>query len=358
MDLGVYTFGDMAPRPDGSGAGPRLRQLVDEIALADAVGLDVFGVGEHHRPDYSVSAPPIVLAAGAARSERIALTSAVTVLSSEDPVRVYQQYATLDLISGNRAEIMVGRGSFIESFPLFGQDLADYDRLFAENLELLLAVRDNAVVRWPGGLRPAIADRGVFPRPERPLPIWVAVGGTPQSVVRAGSLGLPLALAIIGGEPERFAPLVELYRQAGARAGQPKQSLAIGINAHGFVAPTSQEAADAFYPGYAEAMSRIGRERGWSGMTRDAFAAGTGPRGHLLVGSPAEVVDKILAQHEHFGHDRFLMQMAVGPVPTTALMRSIELFGTKVAPEVRRALSRAVPAAGPGQGEARTGPGA
>jgi probable LLM family oxidoreductase len=341
MQFGVYTFGETTTDPlTGVRVEPaqRLRDLVEEIAFADQVGLDVFGVGEHHRPDYAVSAPAIVLAAAAERTRRIRLTSAVTVLSSEDPVRVFQQFATLDLLSGGRAEIMAGRGSFIESFPLFGQDLEDYDELFSENLELLLALRQAEHVDWRGGHRPAIRHRGVYPRPEREIPVWIAVGGTPQSVARAGSLGLPLAVAIIGGEPARFAPLVNLYREAGRRAGQDPSRLKVGINAHGFIADTSQEAQEAFWPPYQEVMSRIGRERGWPPLSRAQFEHGMAPDGHLLVGSPQQVIDKILAHHEHFRHDRFLMQMSLGPLPRSALMRSIELLATVVAPAVRKAI--------------------
>lgn len=342
MEFGIYTFGETSVDPlTGVRATPgqRLRDLVEEIVFADEVGLDVFGVGEHHRADYAVSAPPVVLAAGASRTRSIRLTSAVTVLSSEDPVRVFQQYATLDLLSSGRAEIMAGRGSFIESFPLFGQSLDDYDALFAENLALLLQLREQEVVSWPGGHRPAIEARGVYPRPERTIPVWIAVGGTPQSVARAGTFGLPLAIAIIGGEPARFAPLVSLYREAGRRAGQPAATLKVGINAHGFIADTSQAAKEAFWPPYQEVMSRIGRERGWPPLSRQQFEAGASPPGHLLVGSPQQVIDTILAHHEHFGHDRFLMQMSIGPMPQSALMRSIELFGTVVAPAVRKALA-------------------
>jgi probable LLM family oxidoreductase len=298
-------------------------------------------VGEHHRPDYAVSAPAVVLAAAAARTKRIRLASAVTVLSSDDPVRVFQQFATLDLVSGGRAEIMAGRGSFIESFPLFGYDLDDYDALFAEKLELLLKIRESERVTWPGGHRPAILGLGIYPRPiQDPLPVWIAVGGTPQSVVRAGALGLPMALAIIGGEPARFAPFVELYREAGRRAGRDPASLKVGINSHGLVADTSQAAADAFFPPYAEVMTRIGRERGWPPTTRAAFEASRGPDGALLVGSPDEVADKILAEHAVFGNERFLMQMSLGRMPHEAVLRSIELFGTKVAPKVRAVAGR------------------
>jgi probable LLM family oxidoreductase len=265
MELGIYTFAEMSPDPKTGralGPGPRLRNLMEEIELADQLGLDVFGVGEHHRPDFAVSAPAVVLAAAAARTKTIRLTSAVNVLSSDDPVRVFQEFATVDLLSGGRAEIMAGRGSFIESFPLFGHDLNDYDELFAEKLELLLRIRESEKVTWSGKHRPPIKNVGVYPRPEREIPVWVAVGGTPQSVVRAGTLGLPLALAIIGGEPERFAPLVNLYRRAATRGGHDPAKLPVGINSHGYIADTSEQAADEAFPPFAEAMTRIGRERG------------------------------------------------------------------------------------------------
>ena len=291
----------------------RMRHLIEEIELADQVGLDVFGVGEHHRPDYSVSAPAVVLAAAAVRTTRIRLTSAVTVLSSDDPVRVFQQFATVDLLSGGRAEIMAGRGSFIESYPLFGQDLRDYDALFAEKLDLLMRLRDPERITWSGVHRPAIDDRGVYPRPVQDrLPIWVAVGGTPASAVRAGTLGLPMALAIIGGVPDRFAPFAELYRNAGARAGHDPSRLPLGINSLGFVADTSQRAADTFFPYYAAAMNTVGRERGWVPIGRAEFDAMRGPQGALVVGSPQEVADKILREHEIFGNQRFLLQMSIG----------------------------------------------
>jgi probable LLM family oxidoreductase len=337
MEIGVYTFGEATV----DGAGDRLRNLIEEIELADQVGLDVFGVGEHHRPDFAVSAPAIVLAAAAERTERIRLTSAVSVISSDDPIRVFQDFATLDLLSGGRAEIMAGRGSFIESFPLFGFDLDDYDELFQEKLELLLEARANEIVYWPGTEHTQrIENRGVYPRPiQDPLPVWIAVGGTPQSVARAGILGLPLALAIIGGQPARFAPLIELYRRAATDVGNHGDALPVSINSHAFVADTSQKAADVFFPGYAEVMSRIGRERGWPPLTREQFDAGRGPGGHLLVGSPQEVTEKILEQHEIFGHDRFLAQLSVGPMPHAELMRSIELLGTEVAPAVRDELA-------------------
>ncbi len=343
MELGLYTFADVSPTPGPGAIGPgeRLRNLIEEIALADQVGLDVFGLGEHHRPDYAASAPVVALAAAAMRTQRIKLTSAVTVLSSDDPVRVFQQFATLDLLSGGRAEIMAGRGSFIESFPLFGYNLEDYDDLFAEKLELLMALNESETVTWSGQHRAAIHGRGVYPRPERRLPIWIAVGGTPQSVARAGMLGLPLALAIIGGEPARFAPLFELYREAARRGGHDPARLATSLNVHGFVGETTEQAADDFYAPQAEVMNRIGRERGWGPTSRAHFDQARSPRGALFVGDPETVAEKIVAQHALFGNDRFLLQMAIGTVPHAKVMRAIELYGTKVAPLVRQAVGAA-----------------
>jgi len=344
MEIGLYTFGDVGADPvTGRRVSPaeRLRHLVEEIVLADQVGLDVFGLGEHHRPDYAASAPAVALAAAATQTNQIRLTSAVTVLSSDDPIRVFQQFATLDNLSLGRAEIMAGRGSFIESFPLFGYDLDDYDTLFAEKLQLLMQLNESERINWPGGQHTSpIADRGVYPRPcQEKLPIWIAVGGTPQSVARAGVLGLPLALAIIGGEPGRFAPLFDLYRQAAQRAGHDPARLKTSINVHGFVADTTQEAADTFYAPQAEVMNRIGRERGWPPTSRAQFDVARGPRGALFVGSPAEVTDKVLAAHEIFRFDRFLIQMAIGVLEHAKLMRAIEILGTKIAPEVRKALA-------------------
>jgi probable LLM family oxidoreductase len=342
MELGVYTFAELTPDAAGRTRSParRLADLMEEVELADQLGLDVFGVGEHHRPDFAVSAPAVALAAAAARTERIRLTSAVSVLSSDDPVRVFQDFATLDLLSGGRAEIMAGRGSFIESFPLFGYDLDLYDELFAEKLELLLALRDAEHITWSGRHRAPLDGLGVYPRPlQHPLPVWIAVGGTPQSVVRAGALGLPMALAIIGGEPERFVPYAELHRQAARRAGHAAVP-ALSINSHGFVADTSQRAADLAFPAFKATMDRIGRERGWPAMTRTQFEASRTLRGANFVGSPAEVTEKILFQHELFGHDRFLVQFSVGSLPHADLLRSIELFGTEVAPAVRAELAR------------------
>jgi probable LLM family oxidoreductase len=343
MEFGLYTFGDVGTDPvTGHRVGPaeRLRNLLEEIVLADQAELDVFGLGEHHRPDYAVSAPAVALAAAATQTRRIRLTSAVTVLSSDDPIRVFQQFATLDHLSQGRAEIMAGRGSFIESFPLFGYDLDDYDSLFAEKLQLLIQLNESERVSWPGGQHtPPISDRGVYPRPYRDkLPVWIAVGGTPQSVARAGALALPLALAIIGGEPARFAPLFDLYRQTAQRAGHDPATLKTSINVHGFVAATSQEAADTFYAPQAEVMNRIGRERGWPPTNRAQFDMARGRRGALFVGSPAQVTDKILAAHETFRFDRFMIQMAIGVLDHAKLMRAIETLGTKVAPDVRKAL--------------------
>ncbi len=343
MEIGIYTFAE-TPVDPATGrqldAGKRIRDLLEEIELADQVGLDVFGVGEHHRPDYAVSAPAIVLAAAAARTKRIRLTSAVSVLSSDDPVRVFQQFATIDLISEGRAEIMAGRGSFIESFPLFGYDLADYNELFTEKLDLLLKLREHERVTWEGRHRPSIHDLAVYPRPQQnPIPVWIAVGGTPQSVVRAGTLGLPMALAIIGGAPERFRPMVELYREAAARAGHDADSLPVSINSHGFIADDARQAAEDAFPPFAEVMSRIGRERGWGPYTRAQFDAECTLRGALFVGSPQEIIDKILFQYELFRHQRFLIQLTVGPMPHAKVMRAIELLGTEVAPVVRREIA-------------------
>lgn len=353
MDIGIYSF---AERTRDARTGhlvseeQRLRHLLEEVELADQVGLDVFGIGEHHRADYIVSSPAVVLAAAAARTQRIRLTSAVTVLSSDDPVRVFQDFATLDLLSGGRAELMAGRGSFTESFPLFGYSLDDYDELFRERLDLLLALRKDTRVTWKGRHRAPIHGLEVHPRPLQPeLPVWVAVGGTPQSVVRAATLGLPMALAIIGGMPERFVPLVELYRETAARAGHDPSRARVGINSHGFVADTSAQAAELAWPPYEDVMGRIGRERGWPPASRQRFEAERGPRGALLVGSPQEVIDKILFEHELFRHDRFLLQLSVGTMPHRDMLRAIELLGTQVAPVVRRALA-AVPAASGAQG--------
>ena len=321
MEIGIYTFGELT----SGTAGQRMRDLLEEIELADQVGLDVFGVGEHHRPDFVVSAPAIVLAAAARTTQQIRLTSAVSVISSDDPIRVFQDFATVDLISQGRAEIMAGRGSFIESFGLFGYDLDDYDTLFATKLERLLEVRSRD-------------DLGVYPRPEQdPLPVWIAVGGNPPSAARAGLLGLPMALAIIGGYPERFAPLAELHRRALTEGGHGRQPLS--INSHGFIAATSQEAVRTSFPAFKAMMDRIGRERGWPPLTREQYLASHELRGANFVGSPDQIVEKILFQHEIFHHDRFLLQMSVGTLGHQDVMRAIELLGTAVAPKVRAALA-------------------
>ena len=345
MELGIYSFAEVTAGP-GTGRtiepATRLQHLIEEIELADQLGLDVFGVGEHHRPDFASSAPAVVLAAAARTTKRIRLTSAVTVLSSDDPVRVFQDFATVDLLSGGRAEIMVGRGSFIESFPLFGFDLEDYDELFEEKLELLLKIREETRVRWSGRHRAPLSGQGVYPRPiQNPLPVWVAVGGSPQSVVRAGRLGLPLALGIIGGRPEQFVPLVELYREAAARAGHDANKLPVSINSHGYAADTSERALDEAFPAFKTTMDRIGRERGWPPMTLQGFEQSRRLRGANFVGNAEEIAEKIVWQHELFGHGRFLMQMSVGTMPHDQIMRSIELFGTKVAPLVRERLGGA-----------------
>ena len=348
MELGIYTFAELTPDPaTGRTVTPhqRLRDLIEEIELADQVGLDVFGVGEHHRPDFAASAPAVVLAAAAERTRDIRLTSAVTVLSSDDPVRVFESFSTLDLLSGGRAEIMAGRGSFIESFPLFGYDLDDYDELFASKLELLIELLDQERVTWSGPHRPPLHDVTVYPRPlQERIPLWIAVGGNPESVVRAGVLGVPMALAIIGGEPARFAPLADLHRQAAEHGGHGR--LPFSINSHGYIADTSQRAADEAFPAFKVTMDRIGRERGWPPMSREDFEASRTLRGANLVGSPQEVAEKILHQHEIFGHDRFLIQLSVGTLPHDRIMRAIELLGTEVAPVVRAATAaRAAPAA-------------
>jgi probable LLM family oxidoreductase len=346
MEIGLYSFAENTPDLLNGGRlqspEERLRDLLEEIRLADEVGLDFFGLGEHHRPDFVASAPVTILAAAAAQTRRIRLSTAVTVLSSDDPIRVWQQFATLDLISGGRAEIMAGRGSFIESFPLFGYDLKDYDALFEEKLAMLLEIRKGGAVRWPGSTHTKpIPDIAIFPKPvQEPLPLWIAVGGTPNSVARAAYYGLPLMLAIIGGNPQQFKPFVELYRATAAKVGHDAGMLPVGISSHGFIAENSQEARDVAFPAHHEAMSRIGRERGWPPTTRAQFDAGAGPAGAYFIGSPQEIVDKILMQHEWFGHDRFGLQLSVGTLPHDRVMKAIELFGTVVKPAVNKALTR------------------
>jgi probable LLM family oxidoreductase len=342
MEIGIDSFA--AAHDESSRAvneSERLRNLIEEIEHADQVGLDVFGIGEHHRKDFLDSAPPIILAAAASRTSRIRLTSAVTVLSSADPVRVFQNFATLDLISQGRAEMVVGRGSFVDSFPLFGFRLEDYDSLFAEKLDLLLKIRDNEHVTWSGKHRPALTGQGVYPRPvQNPLPIWLGVGGTPGSFARAGALGLPLMVAIIGGHTHRFRSLVDLYWEAGDRAGFSRDQLKVGVHSLGYVAETTQKAADEFFPGYARAFTDIGKERGWRPVTRADFDAQRGPQGALLVGSPDEVAEKILRHSEALGGiSRITFQMNAASLPHTKLMKAIELLGTKVAPVLHREMA-------------------
>jgi probable LLM family oxidoreductase len=343
MEIGICTFADVGTHPvtqETIEPYQRLRNLMEEIELADQLGLDVFAVGEHHRPDYAVSSPAVVLAAAAGRTKNIRLSSGVTVLSSDDPVRVFQDFATVDLLSGGRAEIMAGRGSFIESFPLFGYQLKDYDELFSEKLQMLVQLTKSEKINWKGKHTQTIANLGVYPRPRQEvLPVWVAVGGTPESVVRAAEYGLPMTLAIIGGMPSRFAPFTQLYREAYEKEGHEVSKLQLCINSHTYIADTSQQAGNEFYPPYAEVMGRIGKERGWSGMNRQQFDASAGPQGALLVGSPQQVIDKILYEHELFGHTRFLAQMSIGALPHKEAMRSIELLGTIVAPGVKKHLA-------------------
>ena len=347
--IGIDSFVAALPDPvTGQQISPaeRLAHLLAEVELADQVGLDSFGVGEHHRAEFLDSAPAVILAAAAARTQRIRLTSAVTVLSAADPVRVFQEFATLDLISGGRAEIVAGRGSFGEAYPLFGLALADYDALFAEKLDLLLRLRAGNHVHWSGRHRAALHGQGVYPRPVQPLlPIWLGVGGTPASFVRAGTLGLPLMVAIIGGEPRQFRPLVDLYRQAGRRAGHPPERLKVGMHALGYVADTTAAAADEFYPGYQASFSRIGRERGWGPVTRAQYDAGRGPEGALLIGDADTVAEKILRVGRALGGlARLTFQMSPGALPHAQEMHAIGLLGTRVAPQVRRADLAAAPA--------------
>src|SRR5687767_12314371 len=344
MQIGIDSFA--AAHDDTSLAvspSVRLGNLIEEIEHADQVGLDSFGIGEHHRKEFLDSAPTVILGAAAARTHSIRLTSAVTVLSSADPVRVFQNFVTLDLLSRGRAEIVVGRGSFIESFPLFGQRLADYDSLFADNLDLLLKIRQNEHVHWSGQHRAALTGQGVYPRPvQDPLPIWLGVGGTPASFARAGVLGLPLMVAIIGGETRRFRPLVDLYREAGAQAGHPPERLTVGVHSLGYVAETTEAAVDDFFPGYARAFTDIGKERGWPPVTRGRFEAQRGEHGALLVGSPDEVAEKIVRHSEALGGiSRMSFQMNVASLPHAKLMRAIELLGTRVAPAVRKEMGSA-----------------
>ena len=338
MEIGIYTFADVpAGKPEF--AGQRLRNLVDEMKLADEAGLDVFAVGEHHRADYAVSAPPVALAAGAAVTKRIKLSSAVTVLSSDDPVRVYQQFATVDGISNGRAEIMAGRGSFIESYPLFGYDLDQYDELFAEKLDLLMKLNEGERITWKGKLRPSLNNAGIYPRPEqKKIPLWIAVGGTPQSVVRAATLDIPMALAIIGGDPRRFEPFFKLYRESHAKAGHKPETIQLSLNMHGFVSDTTENAKRIYGAAQLEVMNRIGRERGWPPQNVSHFEQAAGPAGNLIVGDAARVIDRILELHEIFKNTRILIQMAIGTVPHAEQLKAIEILGSKVAPAVKKAV--------------------
>lgn len=342
MQIGIDSFAAVVSDPvTGTtlDAADRVANLLEEIEAADRAGVDVFGIGEHHRREYLDSAPTLILAAAAARTERIRLTSAVTVLSADDPVRVFQQFATLDLLSRGRAELVVGRGSSVEAYPLFGHDLADYDSLFAEKLGLLLQLRDDAHPTWSGRHRPPLTGQGVFPRPvQQQLPVWLGVGGTPESFVRAGVLGLPLMVAIIGGTFERFAPLVDLYREAGRRAGHDPGSLRVGVHAFGFVADSTDEAIDATWPGYARLMSTLGRERGWSPPSRAQYEAASGPGGAYLIGDPDAVVAKARHVDEVLGGvDRLTFQMTNVLLPHETMLRGIELLGTEAAPRIRSA---------------------
>ncbi|CAM4324816.1 LLM class flavin-dependent oxidoreductase [Paenibacillus typhae] len=345
MEIGISTFLETTPDPvtgEVISHAERLREAVEEIVLADQVGLDVYGIGEHHRADYAGSAPAVVLAAAAAMTKNIRLTSAVSVLSSDDPVRVYQQFATIDGISNGRAEIMAGRGSFIESFPLFGYSLDDYNELFDEKLELLLKIRASEKVTWRGGHRPAIDNLPVYPRAvQDPLPVWIATGGNPESAIRAGMLGLPVAFAIIGGMPERFAPLVKLYKEAATRAGHNPDKLQIATHSHGFVGETTEQAAALFYPSTQAQMNVIGRERGWGqSYNRATYDDARSLRGALYVGDSEYVAEKIILLHKNLGVTRFFLHVNVGTMPHREVMRAIELLGTKVAPIVRQELAK------------------
>ena len=347
MQVGIDSFGAVISDPVTGlrlSSVQRMQNLLQEIQLADEVGLDVFGIGEHHRAEFLDSAPAVILSAAATRTKNIRLSSAVTVLSAADPVRVFQEFATLDLISHGRAEIIAGRGSFVESFPLFGFRLEDYDALFSEKLNLLLKIREDTHVRWSGKYRAPLTGQAVYPRPlQEPLPIWVGVGGTPASFARAGELGLPLAVAIIGGEPRRFRPLIDLYRETGRRAGHGPEKLMVALHAVGFVGDTTQQAADDFYPGYAYTFTEIGKERGWPPTTRAQFDAVRGPTGALIIGDPERVAEKILYVNEALGGlTRITFQMGVSALPHQSMLRSIELLGTRVAPIIKKEFAAAL----------------
>lgn len=341
MELGITTFAETYPDPKTGemiGHGQRLRQVLQEIVLAEQVGLGVYGVGEHHRPDFASSSPAVVLAAAAGMTSRIRLTPAVVILSSDDPVRVFQDYATLDLVSNGRAELLVGRGSFIESFPLFGYSLSDYDELFSEKLDLLLAIRDQERVTWSGKFRPPLQDQAIYPRPQQdPFPIWVGVGGSPESIVRAATHGLPVALAIIGGNPDRFAFFADLHRRTLVETGHDAASAPLAVHAHGYVTDSDERAADEYYNAYAVAMTQLGRERGWGPMTRSQFEMMRSPEGSLVLGDVETVAAKIIRMREVLGIDRFMLHISVGTLPHEQVLHAIELLGTKVAPLVQGA---------------------
>jgi probable LLM family oxidoreductase len=341
MELGIGMFGDLHIDKSGNiqPAGQRMRELIEEIKLMDEVGLDFYGIGEHHRPDYAVSAPEIILAAASSVTKNIKLGSAVSVLSSADPVKLYQSFATIDLLSNGRAELMAGRGSFIESFPLFGYNLQDYDVLFEEKLDLLLKIDQNPRITWKGKFRAALSDQPVFPRPlNGHLDIWVAIGGTPESVVRAGKFGLPVVFAIIGGNPEQFKPLFDYYKEVYEHFNHDMNKFRVGVHMHSFFGEDSKQTADNYYPLYSAQMDRVGRSRGWQPYQRQQFDWGRGKQGHLLVGDANEAIDKILQMQEMFGLTRFSAHMDVGGPPHASMMKSIEIFGTKIAPRVREAL--------------------
>ncbi|MFL5728769.1 MAG: Atu2307/SP_0267 family LLM class monooxygenase [Cytophagaceae bacterium] len=344
MEIGISTFGDI--QPDGTSgkavnAHRRMQELIGEAKLADECGLDVFALGEHHRPDFMISAPEVILAGAAAVTKKIRLSSAVTVLSSADPVRVFQNFSTLDLLSSGRAEIMAGRGSFIESFPLFGYDLKDYDELFEEHLELLLAINKEEIISWKGKHRASINQLGIYPRPwQNQLPVWLAVGGTPASMVRAGKLNIPVTLAILGSDPDRFVPLAELFRASARKAGHDEDKLPFAINCHFYIADTAQQASDEFWPVYEKMMNRIGRERGWGKITREQFEYMRSPKGSLFVGDVQQVIDKIFYQHQLFRHSRFLAQIISGDLPHEKILHSIELLGREVKPAIEAKLAR------------------
>jgi probable LLM family oxidoreductase len=343
MELGVGMFGDLHINSKGEvqPAQQRMQELIEEIKLMDEVGLDFFGIGEHHRPDYAVSTPEIILAAAATVTKNIKLGSAVSVLSSSDPVRLYQSFATVDLISNGRAELMVGRGSFTESFPLFGYDLQDYNELFEEKLELLLQINKQPKVTWKGKFRPALENQQVLPRAVNDaLDIWVAVGGTPESVVRAAKFKLPVIFAIIGGSPAQFKPLFEYYRKALEHFGHPTETLQVGVHIHAFFGENSRQTADDYYPTYAGQMNRVGKQRGWPAYTKQQFEQGRAAQGHLIIGDANEAIDKILHMQEMFGLTRFSAHMDVGGPSHQSMMKSIEIFGTNIAPKVREALRK------------------